>query len=129
MRTRLRDRSRAAGKRAHGIAAKLRSRGQLDRDQDKDSVQRITGELADLAEAAARDAQRVLVNARRALRRAQAEAAKLGEGGCTIRPRDGGAGDWPAPPTTCLPCCEPAPSSPGPGNGAPGPPIPPGVRN
>ena len=54
----LRDRSRAAGSEAHGIAAKLRSRAQLGRDQVKDSVQRITGELADLAQAAARDAER-----------------------------------------------------------------------
>jgi hypothetical protein len=44
-------------------------------------VQRITGELADLAEAAARDAHRVLVNARRAQRRAQAKAAKLAQAG------------------------------------------------
>ena len=42
---------------------------------------RITGELADLAQAAAQDAQRVLVNARRALRRAQATAARLAEAG------------------------------------------------
>ena len=40
---------------APGIAAKLRSRAQLGRDQVKDSVQRITGELADLAQATARD--------------------------------------------------------------------------
>src|SRR6476469_7375718 len=77
VRTKLRDRSRAAGSRAHGIAAKLRSRAQLGRDQVKDSVQRIIGELADLARATARDAQRVLVNARRALRRARAKAAEL----------------------------------------------------
>ena len=38
VRTKLRDRSRAAGKRAHGIAAKLRSRSQLGRDQVKDGV-------------------------------------------------------------------------------------------
>jgi transposase, IS5 family len=81
VRTRLRDRSRAAGKRAHGIAAKLRSRRQLGRDQVNHGVQRITGELADLAQAAARDAQRLLVNARRALRRAQAKAAWLAEAG------------------------------------------------
>src|SRR6202171_4431185 len=43
VRTRLRDRSRAAGKRAHGIAAKLRSRSQLGRDQVKDGVERGTG--------------------------------------------------------------------------------------
>jgi IS5 family transposase len=81
VRTRLRDRSRAAGKRAHGIAAKLRSRRQLGRDQVKDGVQRITGELADLAQAAARDAQRLLINARRALRRARANAAELAKQG------------------------------------------------
>jgi transposase, IS5 family len=81
VRTRLRDRSRAAGKRAHGIAAKLRSRSQLGRDQVKDGVARITGELAELAQVTARDAQRVLVNARRALRRAQAKAARLVQAG------------------------------------------------
>ena len=81
MRTKLRDRSRAAGKRARGIAAKLRSRSQLGRDQVKDGVQRITGELADLAAAAARDAQRLLDNARRALRRAEVKAAALAGAG------------------------------------------------
>src|SRR6476660_5810160 len=88
VRTKLRDRSRAAGSRAHGIAAKLRSRAQLGRDQVKDSVQRITGELADLAQATARDAQRLLVNARRALRRARAKAAELAAAGV----RDAAAG-------------------------------------
>ena len=88
VRTKLRDRSRAAGSRAHGIAAKLRSRAQLGRDQVKDSVQRIIGELADLAQATARDAQRLLVNARRALRRARAKAAELAAAGV----RDAAAG-------------------------------------
>jgi IS5 family transposase len=88
VRTKLRDRSRAAGSRAHGIAAKLRSRAQLGRDQVKDSVQRITGELADLARVTARDAHRLLVNARRALRRARAKAAKLAAAGV----RDAAAG-------------------------------------
>jgi len=81
VRTTLRDRSRAAGKRAHGIAAKLRSRSQLGRDQVKDGVQRITGELADLAQATARDAHRLLINARRALRRARVKAAELAKQG------------------------------------------------
>jgi len=81
VRTRLRDRSRAAGKRAHRIAAKLRSRSQLGRDQVKDGVQRITGELADLAQATVRDAHRLLVNARRALRQARVIAAELAEAG------------------------------------------------
>ena len=75
VRTNLRDRSRAAGARAHAIAAKLRSRSQLGRDEVKDTVHRITGELADLAHRTIRDAQRLLVNARRALRRAQVKAA------------------------------------------------------
>ena len=88
VRTRLRDRSRAAGSRAHGIAAKLRSRAQLGRDQVKDNVQRITGELADMAQATARDAERLLVNARRALRRARAKAARLATDGV----RDAAAG-------------------------------------
>jgi transposase, IS5 family len=81
VRTKLRDRSRAAGKRAHGIAAKLWSRSQLGRDQVKDGVQRITGELADLAEATARDAHRLLGNARRALRCAEVKAAELAGAG------------------------------------------------
>ena len=67
---------------------KLRSRAQLGRDQVKDSVQRITGELADLAHATARDAQRLLANARRALRRARAKAAQLAAAGV----RDAAAG-------------------------------------
>lgn len=40
-------------------------------------MQRITGELAELAERAAKDAERLLGNARRALRRARAKAAEL----------------------------------------------------
>lgn len=81
VRTTLRDRSRAAGKRAHSIAAKLRSRSQLGRDQVKDGVLAMTGELADLAQVTVGDAHRLLNNARRALRRAQAKAAELAEAG------------------------------------------------
>jgi transposase, IS5 family len=77
VRTRLRDRSRAAGKRAHAIAAKLRSRAALGREQAKAAVLRSTGELAELAETAARDAERLLANAQRAVRRATAKAAEL----------------------------------------------------
>lgn len=40
VRTKLRDRSRAAGKHAHRIAAELRSRRQLGRDEVKDGVAR-----------------------------------------------------------------------------------------
>src|SRR3954463_10874636 len=57
-RTRLRDRSRAAGRRAHGIAAKLRLRGAAGRDEAQATVRRITGELGDLAERGAADAAR-----------------------------------------------------------------------
>jgi transposase, IS5 family len=78
-RTKLRDRSRAAGRRAHGIAAKLRTRS--GREEAQAVVQRVTGELAELAATAATDAQRLLINAKRALRRAQANAAKLRERG------------------------------------------------
>jgi transposase, IS5 family len=75
--TRLRDRSRAAGRRAHGIAAKLRLRGAAGRDEAQATVQRITGELVLLAERAAAEAERLLTNARRALHRAQAKAVDL----------------------------------------------------
>jgi transposase, IS5 family len=68
-RTRARDRRRSAGRRARSIASKLRLRGQ-QRDQAQAAVRRITGELAGIAEAATRDAARVIRNARRALRTA-----------------------------------------------------------
>jgi IS5 family transposase len=87
-RTRLRDRSRSAGKRAHGIAAKLRLRGSQGREEAQATVQRITGELAALAERAVTDAERLLTNARRALRRAQAKAEQLAAAGA----RDAAAG-------------------------------------
>jgi len=87
-RTRLRDRSRSAGKRAHGIAVKLRLRSAQGRDEAQRTVQRITGELAGLAEHAAADAQRLLVNAGRALRMAQGKAEQLAARG----ERDAAAG-------------------------------------
>ena len=77
VRTRVRDRSRAAGKRAHAVAAKLRSRTALGRDEATAAVLRSTGELAGLAQTAVRDAERLLVNAKRAVRRAEAKAAAL----------------------------------------------------
>jgi IS5 family transposase len=76
-RTRLRDRSRAAGRRAHQIAAKLRTRSAAGRDEAQATVRRVTGELAELAATAAADAHRLLVNAKRALRRAKAKAERL----------------------------------------------------
>src|SRR6266702_2728519 len=45
-RTRVRDRSRAVGKRAHAIAAKLRSRAAQARDEKQAVVARVTGEQA-----------------------------------------------------------------------------------
>ena len=60
-RTTLRDRSRAA----------------LGADQTRAAVLNRTGELAGLAEAAARAAERLLANARQAVRRAKAKAAEL----------------------------------------------------
>lgn len=74
VRTTVRNRSRAAGKRAHQIGFKLRSRSAAGRDEALAAVRRVTGELADLAETAVRDAERLVVNAKRALRRARAKA-------------------------------------------------------
>jgi IS5 family transposase len=65
--TRVRDRRCSAGRRACSIAAKLRLRGQQQRDQAQAAVHRITGELAGIAEAAMR-ATAVIRNAKRALR-------------------------------------------------------------
>lgn len=65
-RTKVRDRRRAAGRRARGIAAKLKLRN----DDAKAAVLRITGELAGLAGVTADEAERVARNARRSLRAA-----------------------------------------------------------
>ncbi|HLQ55356.1 MAG TPA: ISNCY family transposase [Streptosporangiaceae bacterium] len=80
-RTRVRDRSRAAGRRAHAIAAKLRSRAAQARDEKQAVVSRVTGELAVLAGRAAADGQRLLANAHRALHHAEATAAALAAAG------------------------------------------------
>jgi transposase, IS5 family len=76
-RTKLRDRGRSAGRRAREIGAKLRLRAAQTRDEAQAVVRRITGELAGLAEKAATEAEQLLLNARRALRRAQAKAVEL----------------------------------------------------
>jgi len=68
IRTRSRDRRRAAGRRARAIAGKLKLRGAQQHDEAQATVARITGELADLAQAAMREADAVIRNARRALR-------------------------------------------------------------
>jgi IS5 family transposase len=64
-RTRVRDRRRAAGRRARSISAHLKLRN----DDAKAGVLRINGELTDLAEASAAEAARVLANARRHIAR------------------------------------------------------------
>jgi IS5 family transposase len=69
-RTRVRDRRRSAGRRARSIASKLRLRGAVQRDEAQAAVRRITGELAGIAEAAMREANVVVRNARRAVRAA-----------------------------------------------------------
>ncbi len=51
------------------------------RDEAQAVVKRITGELADLAVTAAKDAEKMLLNARRALHRAQIKAQKLAAAG------------------------------------------------
>jgi len=52
-------------------------RSAAGKDEAHAAVRRVTGELAELAETAATDAERVLANAKRALRRARAKAAAL----------------------------------------------------
>jgi IS5 family transposase len=70
-RTSVRDRRRAAGRRVRSISAHLKLRN----DEAKASVLGITGELADLAEATADEATKVLLNARRHLSRQGAAAS------------------------------------------------------
>ena len=77
VRTKLRDRSRAAGRRAHDLNAKLRTRNAAARDEALEVVRRKNAELADLAETAAADAERLLTNAKRALRQARIKAVEL----------------------------------------------------
>lgn len=72
-RTRSVDRRRAAGRRARSIAAKLKLRGSQQRDEAQATVRRITGELADIAETAIREASAVIRNAKRSLRHASGQ--------------------------------------------------------
>ncbi len=82
VRTKVRNRSRAAGRRAHQIGFKLRSRSAAGRDEALAAVRRVTGELADLAETAVARCRAVVANAKRALRRARAKAkAERANGG------------------------------------------------
>ncbi len=64
------DRRRAAGRRAREMALTMRARAQLGRDESSRAIRRVTGDLADLAEAAAMQAAAVLRNGRRAVGRA-----------------------------------------------------------
>jgi IS5 family transposase len=61
------DRRRAAARRVREIAAKLRTRSKLGREESTQAIRRVTGELADLAEKAAAEAAAVLRNGRRAV--------------------------------------------------------------
>jgi IS5 family transposase len=80
-RTKVRDRSRAAGRRAHDLNAKLRTRNAIAKDEALEVVRRKNAELADLAETAAAEAERLLANAKRAVRKARPDAARLKAGG------------------------------------------------
>lgn len=73
-RTPARDRRRAASRRSREISSKLKLRGAQQKDQAQEAVRRITGELADLAQTARREAEAVLRNARRALPKAAGRA-------------------------------------------------------
>ena len=64
-RTKVRDRSRAAGRRAHDLNAKLRTRNAAAKEEALAVVRRKNAELADLAETAAVEAERLLANAKR----------------------------------------------------------------
>jgi len=72
VRTKIRDRRRSVRRHAHSIGAWLRRRS----GDAKDEVLRITGELATLAELTATDADKVVLNARRALHEAGAGASR-----------------------------------------------------
>jgi IS5 family transposase len=80
-RTVLRDRSRTAGRKAHELNAKLRTRNAAARDEALAVVRRKNLELAKLAETAAREAQQLLSNAKRAVHRARKKAADLAANG------------------------------------------------
>jgi IS5 family transposase len=64
------DRRRAAGRRVREIAARLRARGKLAREETSAAIARVTGDLAGLAEKTAAEAAAVVRNGRRALPRA-----------------------------------------------------------
>lgn len=77
VRTSLRDRSRSAGRKAHDLNAKLRTRNAEAKQEALAVVRRKNLELAKLAETAAAEAERLLANAKRATREARKKAAEL----------------------------------------------------
>jgi transposase, IS5 family len=68
--TAMADRRRAAARRVREIAAKLRTRSKLGREETTAAIARVTGRLAGLAGKAAAQAAAVLRNGRRALPKA-----------------------------------------------------------
>ena len=68
--THMTDRRRAAARRVREIAAKLRTRSKLGREESTQAIRRVTGELADLAEKTVAQAAAVLRNGRRAVPKA-----------------------------------------------------------
>jgi transposase, IS5 family len=63
----MRDRRRAAARRMRELAAHLRARVRLGREESTRAIARVTGELAGLAQTAAAEAAAVWRNGRRAL--------------------------------------------------------------
>jgi IS5 family transposase len=68
--TKMTDRRRAAGRRAREMAAQMRARSKLGKDESTAAIRRVSAGLADLAEKAAAEAAAVLRNGRRAVPRA-----------------------------------------------------------
>src|SRR6266516_1666399 len=64
------DRRRAAGRRAREMAATMRARAKLGKDQSTAAIRRVSAGLADLAEKAAAEAAVVVRNGRRAIPKA-----------------------------------------------------------
>lgn len=78
-----------AGARARTIGSKLRLRGAQARDETQAAVRRIIGELVGPAEKAMGEAEKLLITARRVLRRADARAtqpAAVGDPAAALAP-------------------------------------------
>ena len=104
VRTTLRDRSRAAGKRAHEIAAKLRSRRRLARDQAKAPCGGSPASWLSLAATAAAGRPTAARQRPAGAAAGSGQGRRAAEAACTTRPRGGGVVGWPAPSTTCRTC-------------------------